>query len=220
MVESQNMNLHDIEKPINSIEKVMAHFPVSHPFLMESGKVLPLKKKNDGTPKKIFFLLDGAFIASTGEGDKKYNLSLVISPAIIGLGQLSDVGACAAFESISPCLIDTINLEDFRDIIDNNNLWSDICQILLPSLGTLAICASTSGLQSAYEIIRSYLIYMDNEKSYSLKERYTVVKYMQTFSRLSRSMILKVLAELKIGGFIEMENGKLVKINRNLPEKF
>ncbi|WP_430624494.1 helix-turn-helix domain-containing protein [Salmonella enterica] len=39
--------------------------------------------------------------------------------------------------------------------------------------------------------------------------------YMQTFSRLSRSMILKILAQLKIGGFIEMENGKLIRINKN-----
>ncbi|EFP3680709.1 Crp/Fnr family transcriptional regulator, partial [Salmonella enterica] len=58
------------------------------------------------------------------------------------------------------------------------------------------------------------------ENSYAIKERYTVVKYMQTFSRLSRSMILKILAQLKIGGFIEMENGKLIRINKKLPEKF
>lgn len=214
------MNLHDIEKPIDSIEKVMAHFPVTQPFLMESGKILPLKQKNDTIPKKIFFLLDGAFIGSTGEGDKKCNLGIATSPAIIGLGQLGGTNAFIEFESISPCLIDTINLDDFRNIIDNNNLWLDICKIMIPALGTLSIRASTSGLQSAYEIIRSYLIYMDNEKSFSIKERYTVVKYMQTFSRLSRSMILKILAELKVGGFIEMENGKLIRINRNLPEKF
>ncbi|EAP8423497.1 hypothetical protein F2B35_22795 [Salmonella enterica] len=106
-------------------------------------------------------------------------------------------------------------------------MWREVVQILLPTLATVAVRASTSGLQSAYEIIRSYLIYMENENSYAIKERYTVVKYMQTFSRLSRSMILKILAQLKIGGFIEMENGKwkmengkLIRINKKLPEKF
>lgn len=99
-------------------------------------------------------------------------------------------------------------------------MWREVVQILLPTLATVAVRASTSGLQSAYEIIRSYLIYMENENSYAIKERYTVVKYMQTFSRLSRSMILKILAQLKIGGFIEMENGKLIRINKNYQKNF
>ena len=77
-----------------------------------------------------------------------------------------------------------------------------------------------SGLQSAYGIIRSNLLYMDSETTSTLKERYTVVKYMQTFSRLSRSIILKILSELKVGGFIEMEKGKLIRISRNLPDRF
>ncbi|WP_240194569.1 hypothetical protein [Salmonella enterica] len=55
-------------------------------------------------------------------------------------------------------------------------MWREVVQILLPTLATVAVRASTSGLQSAYEIIRSYLIYMENENSYAIKERYTVVK--------------------------------------------
>jgi len=87
-------------------------------------------------------------------------------------------------------------------------------------INSLAARTATSGLQSAYEIIRSYLIYMNSENGQTIKERYTVVKYMQTFSRLSRSIILKILSELKAGGFIEMEKGRLIRINRNLPDRF
>jgi len=214
------MDLHDIKKPIDALEKVLAHFPVSQPFLMETGKTLPIKQKNETMPRKIFFLLDGAMISSIGEGEKKQNLGIMMSPSIIGFGQLCPMGPIAQYESISPCLIDSISSEAFISIVEGNNLWPEIMSIILTMMNSLAIRSSTSGLQSAYEIVRSYLIYMDRETSYSLKERYTVVKYMQTFSRLSRSMILKILSELKTGGFIDMEGGKLIKINRNLPEKF
>ncbi|WP_253383476.1 helix-turn-helix domain-containing protein [unidentified bacterial endosymbiont] len=214
------MNLHEINKQTDRIEKLLALFPVSRPFLLESGKVLNIKEKNDSMQERIYFLLDGAMIGSVGEGEKKQNLGITTSPYILGLGQLGQTGLICDFESVAPCLLDSVEIDVFRKAVDDNNMWSDVVQIMLPALATLAVRASTSGLQSAYEIIRSYLIYMELETSYAIKERYTVVKYMQTFSRLSRSMILKILAQLKIGGFIEMENGKLIKINKKLPEKF
>ncbi|HFS5793927.1 TPA: helix-turn-helix domain-containing protein [Citrobacter werkmanii] len=214
------MDLHNIDKPTDRIEKLLSLFPVTQPFLLESGSMLNIKKKNPTAQEKIYFLLDGAMIGSMGDGDKKQNLGIATSPCILGLGQLGQTGVIFDFESISPCLLDSVDIDVFKKIIDESNMWDEVVQIMLPALATLAVRASTSGLQSAYEIIRSYLIYMEKETSYAIKERYTVVKYMQTFSRLSRSMILKILAQLKIGGFIEMENGKLIKINKKLPEKF
>ncbi|WP_053529202.1 helix-turn-helix domain-containing protein [Salmonella enterica] len=214
------MNLYDIDKPTEYIEKLLSLFPVTQPFLLESGSILDPKEKKDSMQKKIYFLLDGALLVSIGEGEKKHNLGITTSPYILGLGQLGQTGAICEFESISPCLLDSVDIDVFNKIIDENGMWREVVQILLPTLATVAVRASTSGLQSAYEIIRSYLIYMENENSYAIKERYTVVKYMQTFSRLSRSMILKILAQLKIGDFIEMENGKLIRINKKLPEKF
>ncbi len=47
----------------------------------------------------------------------------------------------------------------------------------------------------------------------------TVEKYIRTKTHLSRSGILKILAELKTGGYVEMDEGRLVKINK-LPAKY
>jgi hypothetical protein len=64
------MNLHEINKQTDRIEKLLALFPVSRPFLLESGKVLNIKEKNDSMQERIYFLLDGAMIGSVGEGEK------------------------------------------------------------------------------------------------------------------------------------------------------
>ncbi len=125
-----------------------------------------------------------------------------------------------SLESVTPCLVDSVSFKDFRRVIAEENLWEDLNEILSKRTQMLAMRAMTSGQQSAYEIIRSYLIYMDIETMYDLKQRYTVVKFMQTFTRVSRSMILKILSELKTGNFIEIENGKLVRICHTLPGKF
>ncbi len=37
---------------------------------------------------------------------------------------------------------------------------------------------------------------------------------------MSRSYLFKILADLKNGGFIDTENGKLVAILKELPEKY
>lgn len=214
------MELHKIRKPLDSINRILSCFPVSQPYLLEPGQTLPIKVRNESASKKIHFLLEGAMISSIGEDEKKQNLGIMMSPSIIGLGQLAPGGAIAQHEAIAPCMVDSINIDDFIKIIEEKQLWPDVINVMVTIINALAARTATSGLQSAYEIIRSYLIYMDSETAQVLKERYTVVKYMQTFSRLSRSIILKILSELKAGGFIEMEKGKLIRINRNLPDRF
>jgi len=214
------MELHTINKPLESINTILSHFPVKQPSLLEPGQTLPIKVKNEKASRKIYFLLDGALISSVGKDEKKQNLGIMISPSIIGLGQLAPDGTIAQHEAIAPCMIDSINIDDFIKVIEEQHLWPDVINVMVTIINSLAARTATSGLQSAYEIIRSYLIYMDSENACAIKERYTVVKYMQTFSRLSRSIILKILSELKAGGFIEMEKGRLVRINRNLPDRF
>lgn len=214
------MHLHQIKKPAESINTILSYFPVSQPYLLESGQTLPIRPRNESSPRKIYFLLDGAMISSVGEDEKKQNLGIVMSPSIIGLGQLAPSGAIAQYEAIAPCMVDSISVNDFIKVIEEKQLWPDVINVMVTIINTLTARTATSGLQSAYEIIRSYIIYMDSENACAIKKRYTVVKYMQTFSRLSRSIILKILSELKAGGFIEMEKGKLIRINRNLPDRF
>ncbi|EGY4503265.1 hypothetical protein MX201_003326 [Salmonella enterica] len=64
------MNLYDIDKPTEYIEKLLSLFPVTQPFLLESGSILDPKEKKDSMQKKIYFLLDGALLVSIGEGEK------------------------------------------------------------------------------------------------------------------------------------------------------
>ncbi|WP_312458094.1 helix-turn-helix domain-containing protein [Pseudescherichia sp.] len=214
------MDLRHIEKPRDSIEKILSHFSISKPCLLEPGQPLSIRKRSENQSRKIYFLLEGAMISSVGENEKKQNLGVVVSPAIIGLGQLNSADALAQYESIAPCMVDSVSVDDFIKVIETHRLWPDLITIMIAMVNQLAARSAMSGLQSAYEIIRSNLLYMDSETACALKERYTVVKYMQTFSRLSRSIILKILSELKAGGFIEMEKGKLIRISRNLPDRF
>lgn len=72
--------------------------------------------------------------------------------------------------------------------------------------------------KTAYEMIRQQLIkLMEEEVDY--RHSVTAEKYIREKTRLSRSGVMRILAALKTGGFIEMEEGKLIKINK-LPAKY
>lgn len=65
------MELHKINKPLESINTILSHFPVKQPSLLEPGQTLPIKVKNEKPARKIYFLLDGAMISSVGKDEKK-----------------------------------------------------------------------------------------------------------------------------------------------------
>ncbi len=71
---------------------------------------------------------------------------------------------------------------------------------------------------NSYEQIRATLISM-NEWDEDLRARIGVMNYIHQRTRISRSVVAEVLAALRKGEYIEMNKGKLVKINR-LPSEY
>ncbi|QME73448.1 hydrogen peroxide resistance inhibitor IprA [Escherichia fergusonii] len=71
---------------------------------------------------------------------------------------------------------------------------------------------------NSYEQICATLISM-NEWDEDLRARIGVMNYIHQRTRISRSVVAEVLAALRKGEYIEMNKGKLVKINR-LPSEY
>ncbi|MCK7227249.1 helix-turn-helix domain-containing protein [Enterobacter asburiae] len=214
---TENKSIMNPIRPEEATKRILAYFPPSKPFLMSVGQSLSPRKTTSST--RTYFLLEGMMICSLGSGEGKQNVALVKGPSILN-AVASENSLDYTLESVTPCMVDSVSVADFRRIISENNLWEDLFEILSLRTQMLVMRAVTAGLPTAYDVIRSYLIYMDSETTYNLKDRYTIVKFMQTFTCISRSMILKILSELKVGKFIEVENGKLIKICRTLPDKF
>ncbi|MHA6636015.1 hydrogen peroxide resistance inhibitor IprA [Citrobacter farmeri] len=72
--------------------------------------------------------------------------------------------------------------------------------------------------KNSYEQIRSTLISMIEWED-GLRSRIGVMNYIHQRTRISRSVVAEVLAALRKGGYIEMNKGKLMGINR-LPSEY
>ncbi len=66
---------------------------------------------------------------------------------------------------------------------------------------------------NSYDQIRATLISMTKWDE-ALRSRIGVMNYIHQRTRISRSVVAEVLAALRKGGYIEMNKGKLVCINR------
>ncbi|MEG2565997.1 MAG: helix-turn-helix domain-containing protein, partial [Acinetobacter sp.] len=71
---------------------------------------------------------------------------------------------------------------------------------------------------SAYEVIRVQLLELMNEPT-EYKNNVSAAHYIRQKTGLSRSSIMKILAQLRKGNYIRIENGTLKEIYR-LPHKY
>lgn len=71
---------------------------------------------------------------------------------------------------------------------------------------------------TAYEVICSQLIQLMHEPE-DMRSKIPIERFIRNRTHLSRSSIMKILADLKTGGYISIENGRLVAIH-HLPQKY
>ena len=145
-------------------------------------------------------------------------LSTARSPAVFGLANLTDIYFSDYLKTVSPCLIGTITTERVNAIIKEKALWGLLSQQLMYVYSRLYNNVMPQGAPTAYEMIRQQLMKLtEEEEGYRLSV--TAEKYIREKTHLSRSGVMRILADLKTGGFIEMEEGGLIKINK-LPAKY
>lgn len=111
-----------------------------------------------------------------------------------------------------------ISVEELSKRLDENGLWKSFSLMLLFTVShylhqNLNMVAPTS-----YEKIRVNILELNKEPD-EIKMRTNLARYIQDRTLLSRSHIMRILAELKKGRHIEVQRGILVSAT-NLPKQF
>lgn len=72
--------------------------------------------------------------------------------------------------------------------------------------------------RSAYSVVREFLIEI-NELIVDHQRDINIYDYIQEYTNLARSTIIKILSDLKKGQYIVVEKGRLISLT-SLPEKY
>lgn len=109
-------------------------------------------------------------------------------------------------------------LSTANQIIAREDLWEQLARLLIYTVTRVYDHCSKISSLSSYDVIR-YQLYELMSESEQLRRTVSIAHYIQSRTFLSRSSIMKILAQLKAGGYITTERGLLVAIN-NIPLRY
>lgn len=114
--------------------------------------------------------------------------------------------------------VSVISIEEANQIIAREDLWKSLSTLLIyTATRVYDHCTKISSL-SSYKIICYQLYELMNETK-EIRDSISVVSYIKNRTFISRSSIMKILAQLKAGGYIVTDKGLLKSIN-DIPSKY
>ncbi|QLR77283.1 helix-turn-helix domain-containing protein [Citrobacter freundii] len=202
-------------KPVEYIENIIEKLkPKSNIYETKHRQIINYKNNNS---HQCYLLLNGTIsIFRQRDG---FMLNSEVAPFIFGLSnQLAD--AEYLFMRCEECsTIAVIPLERANEVIADENLWESLAKLLIYTAGRVYDHCTRISAPTSYDIIRSQLYELMRESD-EFRQHITAANYIQSRSFLSRSSIMKILAELKKGGYIVTERGVLKLIQQNIPLKY
>ena len=111
-----------------------------------------------------------------------------------------------------------IKVEDFKQLMTEKNLWPELSKVLAWYICLMSKRDDVLVARSAYSVVREFLLEI-NDLIVQNKRDVNIYDYIQEYTSLARSTIIKILSDLKKGQYIVVENGRLLSLT-SLPEKY
>ncbi len=202
------------KKPVADIEKLIAHFQFAANKIETKPKQIINYINND--QRRCFILHSGS--VSLYRSVDGMVLNTESAPYVFGMStQLTDP-YYLYIRTHDVSEVSWLPLALANKVIAEHELWQSLTQLLIYTVTRVYDhCTKISSL-SSYEVIRYQLYELMNE-SEVFRNNVSIVNYIQSRTFLSRSSIMKILAQLKAGGYIATQRGCLLEI-RNIPLKY
>lgn len=115
-------------------------------------------------------------------------------------------------------VVRAIKKDDFARLMTEKNLWPELTKVLSWYICLLSKRDDVLVARSAYSVVREFLLEI-NELIVHQQRDINVYDYIQEYTNLARSTIIKILSDLKKGQYIVVEKGRLINMTA-LPEKY
>ena len=163
-----------------------------------------------------YFIRKGWF--KTFHNDEPVLIGVISVPGIIGIGGAVPADAKMFIQAQDEGEIARATVAEMHALIERLDLWEALTKHLLRMTNKLYVKSTLLTAPTSYEILRHQLMELMNEPP-EIRENIPAAHYIQLKTHLSRSTIMKVLSQLKLGGYLRLDNGILKEVIR-LPLKY
>lgn len=201
-------------KPIADIDKIIEQIaPFATPFHANKGEIL---RYNFGS-KRTCYLLHKGSVTLNRRGDGMV-LNSEQATFILGVSNQFSKSENLYLRVNENAEMSKLPLERFNLLIESFGLWEPVCKLMIYTASRVYEHCTLISQMSSYEIIRFQLQELMNE-SERIRTSMTAANYIKSRTYLSRSGIMRILADLRDAGCIDLKRGVLLAI-RNLPLKY
>ncbi|EKS9201225.1 helix-turn-helix domain-containing protein [Enterobacter cloacae] len=201
-------------KPITDIEKIIEQIaPFATPFRANKGEIL---RYNLGS-KRTCYLLHKGSVTLNRRGDGMV-LNSEQATFILGVSNQFSKSENLYLRVNENAEMSRLPLERFNLLVESFGLWESVCKLMIYTASRVYEHCTLISQMSSYEIIRFQLQELMNE-SERIRTSITAANYIKSRTYLSRSGIMRILAELRNAGCIDLKRGVLLAIN-HLPLKY
>lgn len=212
--QAHDRNIHKEFKPdVHILNIIDALKPLSLPVTWQDNTPLKLIEADQ---HQCFLLHRGHVDLCRQDGQLVLNTES--APFIFGLSSLSLADNRLILLPSRDAVVSVISLHKSLEIIAKKALWSSVAHLLIYISNRIYEHFTRMSQCSSYETVRT-LLHELLEEPETVREATPVLHYIRSRCFLSRSGILKIMSELRTGGYIDLNEGKLVKIH-SLPKKF
>ena len=139
-------------------------------------------------------------------------------PNIAGIGNFLSEDIGIYLETQSESEIATITAAQAQKLIGETQSWELLVNHIAKVTTNLLNNSMIITAPSTYEVLRFQLLALMREPE-DVRLTTSAAKYILERTRLSRSTVMKMLAQLKQGGYIQLDDGILIALH-HLPAKY
>ncbi|KAB8311764.1 MULTISPECIES: helix-turn-helix domain-containing protein [Rahnella] len=207
-------NHKNAEKPVEHIQAIIDALEPAFPLLKaRNGDRFNL---NINGQRMCFLLAEGQ--CGLNRGSDELTFTDFNAPGIMGLSDFWHDDNSLTVRAIGPIRYILAPVDAVLHTVGENNLWESTTRFLMYMATRYQQYLQQNTSVPTYTLVCNYLRGLI-EEDFEVRAATTAERYIKERTNLSRSVIMKMLAQLNKGGYIIVKRGLLIKIN-HLPEKF
>lgn len=190
--------------------------------LIKKGEAYILKKDEIIVVLEGFFTVDlmQAPLSGSVQDDKPFRVGQGIKGMILGLVEAYGPQLPLRYIAKQKVKIATFDRVFFEEFFVQRDKFTYLMKVSAFTLAIILDSYSERNFGNRYHVIRSMIYRYQKQREEGILPDRSLAGFILKRTKMSRSYLFKILADLKSGGYIEIENGKLTAILKELPEKY
>ncbi|MFZ3388077.1 helix-turn-helix domain-containing protein [Buttiauxella gaviniae] len=176
--------------------------------------------------RRLYYFVDGermCYIIRSGvikvrRDVDEFVMASLPTPNLTGMTNMLPDDAGLFLEMQTEAEIAIITTAEAHQIIAEADAWELLAGHIAKVSANLLKNNIIMTAPTTYEVVRFQLVMLLREPE-SIRNSVSAAKYILERTRLSRSTVMKILAQLKQGGYIQLDDGLLTAVN-HLPAKY